>query len=221
MIARFLLILSLFCLAAQPVSAGFVLRFESSAPVVGGVSQFQVGSNNTVNLFLVASGASDIDQATNHGVRSVFLGSPDEPYDPGVFLSGTGSITNSTPSSEFPNLVSAFTAGDAAWTATFPSDVPGFVTGETRGNEYYIHLGSLRVFSGLVTGENGRLALRRTAIEITDDDDTLYEFTVQDFNFTAVPEPSAFLLMGMAVTGGAAFLRRRKGSAPPAPGAKE
>lgn len=214
MTARIVLALFALCVAAQSASAGFVLRFQTSAPVTGGVAQFVPGSTNVVQLYLDDDEGAGGPLATN-GLVTANLGDPTD-FDPfGIELTGFGTIESSTPNPLF-NDAGSFGAVNgaknrAAWTAAVDL-FSGPVFGSTTPFGYSVLLGSFEVKAGNYL-ESGTLTLNPP---------TGNDFTLGDiggtavlpgggsFNFTAAPEPGALALMGLAVAGGAAFLRRRK-----------
>jgi len=227
MIARFIIALVTVCMVAPATNAGFVLRFGTS-PTALDSANFGVGSTgNVVNLYLVADAQGKDDLLSKGGVGIANLGSPNDPFVAGVTLTQFGSIQTSNPNVNAGDpLANAFDTGTgavngtntaAAWTAEVNVGEQG-VFGTDVGDQYFVTLGNFTVTAGNNFGETGTLSLEAGQVQLffNDDDVTEINATFGTFNFTAVPEPSAFLLMGMAVTGGAAFWRRRKTTTQPA-----
>lgn len=229
MTIRFLIALLAIFTVAQSASAGYVLRFQTSATVNGsGVAQFFPGSTNTVKLFLDATPPDDVTLATQ-GLFSADMGSVEDPLDPiGLPFVAGAELTNTIGNASIASVASNEDLFDtrnsqvvggtqAAWLAT-QFGLPA--TGSSS-----LLLGSFNVVAGTSDGDAGTLSLLQNAMNIQLGDNTVIPFLGNlDFNFVsnaAVPEPSAFLLMGMAVTGGAAFWRRRKTRVQPETPAQE
>jgi hypothetical protein len=237
MFTRFFIFIFASLIAVQSASAGYVLRFSTSAPVVSGVAQFSLGSSNNVELYLDATDA-DATALGTLGLSDASLGNPGVPdiddYSAGVTLTntvGNANLVSLAPNSDFDLKPSRVVGLTGAWQAlSFDDSMKGTLSGSTRS----ILLGTFTINAGTTIGDNGFLTIDKSAFslalndpDINDDNDgngfidpnTLGGSNV--FEFSAVPEPGAFALMGFAVAGGAAFLRRRKAATQPAAPAKE
>jgi len=215
----FLLAFIAICAVASSASADFQLRFQTTASViggVGGVAQFSSNSVNTVSLYLDAT-TTDI-AALQSGLITANIGSPN-PLNivPGVTLSGSGTIELATPNPLFTDgstggLVDP-TKTIAAWTASVGFDLP--VTGNTTSFGYSVLLGTFDVKAGNF-GESGMLTLSAPdpgALVLEDGTSVLPSGAT--FNFTAVPEPSTFVLMGMGLCGAGLWRRRNRSTEKP------
>lgn len=230
MTIRFLIALFALLAVTQSASADYVLRFQSSAPVNGsGFAQFAAGSTNTINLFLDATG-SDAATLAAQGLISADMGAIEDPLDPVNFPFVAGAVlTNITGNPSIASVASNATLFDtrdsqvvggnqAAWLAThFGTPVTGFNS---------LLLGSFSVVAGTTNGDVGTLRLFRDQMNLQLGDNTQITLSGSlDFNFvsdvSAVPEPSAFALMGFAIAGGAAVFRRRKSKVQPVAPSKE
>jgi len=237
MFTRFLIFIFASLVAVQSASAGYALRFSTSAPVVGGVAQFSLGSSNSVELYLDATDA-EAGLLGTLGLSDASLGNPGDPdindYSAGVTLTntvGNAGLVSLAPNSDFDVKLSRVVGLTGAWQAlSFGDSMKGTMSGSTRS----ILLGTFTINAGTTIGDNGVLTIDLNAFslalndpDIFDDNDgnglidpnTLGGSNV--FQFSAVPEPGAFALMGFAIAGGAAFLRRRKVAARPAATEKE
>jgi hypothetical protein len=229
MTTRFFIALFALFAVTQTAFAGYQLRFQTNASVVSGVAQFAPGSPNTVELWL---DATDGDAATlaAQGLLSADMGAVADPLDPITFpfvagsqlinITGNPSIASvASNAALFDTRGSQVVGGNqAAWLAThFGAPVTGSSS---------LLLGSFNLVAGTTNGDAGTLRLFQDQMNISLGDGTQITFAGNlDFNFvsdiSAVPEPGAFALMGFAVAGGAAFLRRRKAATQPAAPAKE
>lgn len=229
MTTRFFIALIAIFAVAQPASAGYQLRFQTNASVVGGFAQFAPGSQNPVELYL---DATDGDAAilAAQGLHSADMGVVEDPLDPINYPFAAGSqlinITGNPSIASVASNAALFDTRDsqvvggnqAAWLAThFGTPVTGSSS---------LLLGSFNLVAGTTDGDAGTLRLSQDQMNISLGDFTQITFSgTLDFNFvsdiSAVPEPGAFALMGFAIAGGAAFLRRRKAATQSAAPAKE
>ncbi len=202
------------------VSADYFLRFQSSAPVIGGVHQFAVGSVNTVELFLVGTGVDAVTLA-NYGLVSASLGAVSDPLEPenfpfvaGAVLAnalGDASIASVSPNSTIFDMTNqeVIAGSQAAWLAL------RFGT-PTAGNSSVL-LGSFDVIAGSTSGDTGTLTLFQDQMDILIGNNTPLSFSGNlSLNFTSnssVPEPNSMVWLSLAFGGCFATFQRRRLSA--------
>ena len=214
----FLLAFIAICAVAPSASADFQLRFQTTASVIGGVAQFSSNSVNTVSLYLDATTTTDI-AALQSGLITANIGDP-VAFSPGVKLTGVGTIEAATPNSLFDNATTGGAVDStktlAAWTASVDYLSPA-VTGSPTSFGYSVLLGTFDVKAGNF-GESGVLTLSAPILG----DLTLGDLAGTNvfpggatFNFTAVPEPSTFVLMGMGLCGAGLWRRRNRSTEKP------
>jgi hypothetical protein len=114
------------------------------------------------------------------------------------------------------------TAGQVLFSQTSLDPIPTFANGllgfSVSDTVSRIKIGSVNF--NLAFGETTTLSIGSTDFALGNGFNT-FSITDPTLTLTAVPEPGAFLLMGITVAGGAAFLRRRKAATQPAAPAKE
>ena len=221
-----LLAIALVWAGGRSASADYVLRFQAAVPVVSGVAQFNLNSDNVVSLYLDATGTSATDLGTN-GLITANLGDPSFASLgvltlPSVTLTGIGTIVSAAPEAAFtdsPIVGISGTKKEAAWTASvgFDPSIKGTLNGATRS----VLLGKFTVKSGSVFGNNGLLTITTPNFV----DSTTGDFALDlpagaiavssgsGFAFTAVPEPTSMALVGVVGVGGLVARYRRRGLA--------
>jgi len=189
--------------AGQSASAALIFRFETVAPLLLGVAQFDQGTSNVVNLYLDGTGV-DATALSTDGLISANLGDPTTFTPLGVTLAGVGALTAATPNNLFDDS-STIGAVDvtnqlAAWTAAVDLFSPA-VFGSFNGPDYSVLLGSFTVDAGLVVGTGSLTITPTVGGDFTLGDGTPIAVPVSSFNFavTAVPEPTSTALLGMAI----------------------
>jgi hypothetical protein len=211
-----LLAMALVLAVGQSASASFILRFETTAPVLLGVAQFNVNSSNTVSLFLDDTlGLSG--PLESNGLVTANLG--DLTFLPlGVTLTGAGTILTATPNAAFDGLSTIGAVNgvgtQAVWTAAVDAVSPA-VFGSATSFGYSVLLGNFTVNPGSVLGGNGSLMITAPVFGdfALDNVGAIAVSSGTPFAFTAVPEPTSLVLVGIAGVGGLVARYRRRGVA--------